>query len=134
MDYANAITGRQDKMTEKLKFGYVNLLEVEAISVDGVCKYYFNECGTVQAMVDLLNGYHIQNRDLFEENRQLKKDLEDAYDANGTLESEIIKLREEKEDLKKEIKRLKVNVKRFKEDRDSNFESVQYWRNKYLKE
>lgn len=28
MDYANAITGRQDKMTEKLKFGYVNLLEV----------------------------------------------------------------------------------------------------------
>lgn len=121
-------------MTEKLKFGYVNLLEVEAISVDGVCKYYFNECGTVQAMVDLLNGYHIQNRDLFEENRQLKKDLEDAYDANGTLESEIIKLREEKEDLKKEIKRLKVNVKRFKEDRDSNFESVQYWRNKYLKE
>lgn len=122
-----------------------------------------------------LNGTEVVDKlnEMDEKIHDLEQDLEDSYDANGTLEAEIIKLRKENEQLKrdleeaietfepkllklnsdlihelgvskslrdvvkeqdKEIKRLKRNVKRFKDDRDSNFETMKYWKNKALKE
>lgn len=122
-----------------------------------------------------LNGTEVVDNlnEMDEKIHDLEQDLEDSYDANGTLEAEIIKLRKENEQLKrdleeaietfepkllklnsdlihelgvskslrdvvkeqdKEIKRLKRNVKRFKDDRDSNFETMKYWKNKALKE
>lgn len=55
------------------------------------------------------------------------------YDGNKQIDVEDIldllnNLNDENEQLKKENKRLKRNVKTFEEDRDSNFESAQYFR------
>lgn len=84
-------------------------------------------------------------KNLEKENEQLKRDLEEAIE---TFEPKLLKLnsdlihelgvskslRDVVKEQDKEIKRLKRNVKRFKDDRDSNFETMKYWKNKALKE
>ena len=69
---------------------------------------------------DDLKECTIENIKLKEENEQLKRDCKSLRD--------VVKEQD------KEIKRLKRNVKRFKDDRDSNFETMKYWKNKALKE
>lgn len=57
------------------KYSYVNLLEVEAIAVDGDCKYYFNEYGTVKEVSEELNRLNNENNQLKVENHFIKQKL-----------------------------------------------------------
>ena len=100
---------------------------------------------TSEEIVEELNQLDDKVVELAEENEQLKRDLEEAIE---TFEPKLLKLnsdlihelgvskslRDVVKEQDKEIKRLKRNVKRFKDDRDSNFETMKYWKNKALKE
>ena len=68
-----------------------------------------------------LNGLNDENEQLREQNNKYVIMMNSNAHLNEMLN-------EGTEQLRKENKRLKRNVKTFKEDRDSNFESAQYFR------
>ena len=69
----------------------------------------------MENICDLLNS-------LTDENEQLRNDLDDSYDANATLEAEILKLRQQIQEMQQDEK-LYANeiVKLNKEVKDNQF-------------
>lgn len=61
---------------------------------------------------------------------QTKKHYDGTVGCQEKLCDLLNSLVDEIDDLNKEIKRFKRQVKTFKEDRDANFKSAEYWKNK----
>ena len=75
-------------------------------------KTYYFDSEDSYTLRDLLN-------ELADENRQLRQTVQHLEEEIGARENDI--------------KRLKRQVKTFKEDRDSNFKSAQYFREQLMK-